>query len=104
MNEEKQRIAIAEFCGLKPEQYFRKIVWVYGGAMHMDPPDYLNDLNAMFAAEQKLNGMQMQEYTHTIIRAIDSDGAVYPEDFLVHASSKTRAEAFLHVIRKWEDS
>lgn len=44
-NEDKTRL-LAEAVGIKPDTYFRRTVWTYGGRMHYAPPAFLTDANA----------------------------------------------------------
>lgn len=115
MNNEKQRIAIAEACGL-PKPYSKwsgadggtlcHSVTVEDGlkrAKHI--PDYLNDLNAMHEAEKVLTVGQRIEYVREIgfIFTGRNDRAI-PDWWLIHlATAELRAEAFLRAIGKWED-
>lgn len=108
MDKIKQRIAIAEACGWqKPGTWGHslpesKTLWgcEYGGIAE-NPPDYLDDLNAMHQAERILTDEQRKIYTaylhpkqlHHYLEA----------DFLVaHSTAAQRAEAFLKTIGKWE--
>jgi hypothetical protein len=77
----------------------------------MSIPDYLNDLNAMHEAEKVLNYRQL-ERMHMELATIsnrDQHGANHPHrkhtahDFMWHATSSQRAEAFLRTIGKWEE-
>jgi hypothetical protein len=115
MNEEQQRITIAQACGwelksngLSPmwswqnESLTHRIKWVAHKEMASQGvlPDYLNDLNAMHEAEKMLRkpmkgsdtdtiiGDRMHKYAELIGYAFDSTAA-------------QRAEAFLRTIDKW---
>jgi len=111
MNNEKQRIAIAEACGWKmhdhPDCLAKKDGWVSRGwdtwvmnpsgrlVFKHDIPDYLTDLNAMHAAEKVLNNVQRERYrTELVYSHAGRD---------VFATAAQRAEAFLITIGKWED-
>jgi hypothetical protein len=107
MNQEKQRIAIAEACGwvMKTEQVehtnwsqwteTRKF-WVSPHRKRGELPDYLNDLNAMHEAEKVLTDSdQKHKYASLLGR--------HDYWLLIHATAAQRAEAFLRTIGKWED-
>lgn len=93
MTPETQRIAIAEHCGWRVHPKDKWVVIPPNSPHSVQPlhtlPDYLNDLNAMHAAEEKL---------------INEDyGPLYGEclDWNWHATAAQRAEAFLRTIGKW---
>lgn len=70
-------------------------------------PDYLNDLNAMFAAEETLTDEQRRDYAHRLglmvgPRGYDEWSGLY-DFYLTHLTAAQRAEAFLKTIGKWED-
>jgi hypothetical protein len=94
MNQEKQRIAIAEACGWKPNPFQMDM---RGQVFPQSPPDYLNDLNAMHEAEKVLI-LDCEWATY-----LDRLSVIVAEGSLVHATSAQRAEAFLRTIGKWED-
>jgi len=107
MNEQEQRIAIAEACGWaiahncknvdQPEaiNVYKPLI-INGSRMGQTIallPDYLNDLNAMHEAE----------------KVLDSDGRyAYVSHFdcdwqrLVFATAAQRAEAFLKTLALWK--
>jgi hypothetical protein len=91
MTKEQQRIAIAEACGWKEEDFGPS--W-YQSCTKM--PDYLNDLNAMHEAEKVLDYNQLREMEDSV----SFQFAVYP----FHATATQRAEAFLRTINKWEET
>lgn len=110
MNPDKQRIAIAEACGVVWRQaedgWWDRVgphPWSCGlswEAVLRNTPDYLSDLNAMHKAEKEFYGSDedWEEY-FSILSAIcrgDSEAA--------HATAAQRAEAFLRATGKWEDS
>ncbi len=110
MNQEKQRIAIAEACGL-PKPYsmcFGKVpntlchsVMVTNGVKHGMPiPDYLHDLNAMHEAEKVLRDDREAAFRGWLWLA---HGQPEMRCAIVHATAAQRAEAFLKTIGKWED-
>jgi len=111
MNEQEQRIAIAEACGWKGPDHphtrnhikdwpysHDKRVWVLnpkGGVESANSlPDYLNDLNAMRCAIES-----QPEATKKAIRAevwrLSSQMTVLPP-------ASVFAEAFLRVTEKWK--
>ena len=94
MNQEKQRIAIAEACGWKPNPFQMDM---RGQVFPQSPPDYLHDLNAMAKAEKVLI-LDCEWATY-----LDRLSVIVAEGSLVHATSAQRAEAFLRTIGKWED-
>lgn len=113
MNEEQQRIAIAEACGWKPEvrkMYAgEKNVKGWGKNAHLHPgdkdrvfamsshefPDYLNDLNAMHQAEKTLTFEQKRDYCEWLC-------ITGPWPSL--ATARNRAEAFLRTLGMWTES
>jgi hypothetical protein len=103
MNEEQQRIAIAEACG------WRQISdWKSAGINGQHPtepwteviPDYLNDLNAMHEAEKTLSPKDKREYAYQLNGGYYTSGLDDTFD-IVHATAAQRAEAFLRTIDKW---
>ncbi len=121
MKPEAQRIAVAEACGWK----FAKIrkgscggdvcesVWFKPGFEpseqtadwithngRIDPPDYLNDLNAMHEAEKVLRPVQWVSYWSflepIVCRPYNTS--------ILHATATQRAEAFLRTLGLWEES
>lgn len=116
MNANKQQIAIATRCGWSGpfEQRFYMSPgsdgFDYSALSGYNPktgriepiPDYLNDLNAMHAAEKHLS--RVQEW--------DSNGERLPTQwekycwllkFELDATAAQRAEAFLKVTGKWKE-
>lgn len=103
MKPEQQRIAIAEWCGW---------MW-YDGWHHVtdkreEPPDYLNDLNAMHEAESKIE--LPEAYASRLGPILLRDGVVSNlhgttmwSFAFAHAAAAQRAEALLRTIGKWED-
>ncbi len=138
MTPESQRIAIAEACGIelqqcvRPRQYVTADMAMDAGDRSMEgslyseeeweqiePPDYLNDLNAMHEAEKVL----MEEDRSIGCSSNPSDHAPLKYDiFLMHvvcghkgnyspfdyfkrstATASQRAEAFLRTLNLWKD-
>lgn len=104
MTPEEQRIAIAEACGWKPHKGYDDLWEKDGryagvkGAYVSMLPDYLNDLNAMKAAESTLKGIQWTHYVDWLKRLLTDDITE-----LVSAAAFIRAEAFLRTIGKWNN-
>ena len=111
MNQEKQRIAIAQACGWtkigyheqeitgrKPTNGFYEII-----------PDYLNDLNAMREAEQILWRMDwshryaFNDHLANTIRGRTVNRNEWNAETLLDATASQRAEAFLRTLGKWEE-
>lgn len=109
MNKDKQRIAIAEACGHKDLDW--RIIAEGTGLDCLDlcsgivghgghtVPYYLNDLNAMHAAEGTLAEVEDGEYDYTkqLKRTLE-------HNYTWKATAAQRAEAFLRTIGKWEES
>jgi hypothetical protein len=97
MNPDKQRIAIAEACGITHgEPHPIDAGWfddTDGGWREL--PDYLADLNAMHEAEKVLTYEQLDDYYFGLAKRM-----VRP----FHATAAQRAEAFLCAIGKWEEA
>ena len=105
MNNEKQRIAIAEACGWTViNGYLCHIKTNRNGAEEVATiaplPNYLNDLNAMHEAEKRLSREQLDSYIFEMHEVI---GHNHIERYVVTAAAAQRAEAFLRTIGKWED-
>jgi len=119
MNEEKQRIAIAEACGWEiyrdttsePECWIvqnknniRKVGShkTRNQAFLLTIPDYLNDLNECHEMEKVLEAEQMTRYL-----AYLSGGSFNLDAMFKHIATATAAQkcnALLRAIDKWEDS
>lgn len=114
MNENEQRIAIAEFCGWTDVFDFGPCHDKYGrsGLWGTDPvskvscpvPDYLHDLNAMHEAEEHLHGREQLEAWndnfYVTPRNLTSDDI---GDWPGHSNAAQRAEALLRTIGKWKE-
>jgi hypothetical protein len=101
MTPEAQRIAIAEACGWKRNQ-FPDIAWSHGDLVHASSvrglPDYLNDLNAIHEAEKIcIVGSFDMEYREDLEPLCGQYAVIY------HATAAQRAEAFLKTLGLWED-
>lgn len=111
MTPEEQRIAIAEACGWKYVEGINVSSLSHSGATSCadcwvcpkrgagygayEPPNYLNDLNAMHEAEKVLTTAQattMSQYLHRRL------GMLWG-----FATASQRAEAFLRTMGKWKE-
>jgi hypothetical protein len=107
MKPDKQRLAIAEYCGT--DLYIND-------ELSDRVPDYLNDLNAMNEAEKslsskvKVRGGGSDQLRYALIlesvlcptdRYGDSGRASYFQ--LINATAAQKAKAFLKTIGKWEE-
>ena len=94
MNEEKQRISIAEACGFDDSDWIcANGEWCFAESI----PDYLNDLNAMHEAEEVLRPPFWNDWS-----IWEDYCSRFEED--PHATAAQRAEGFLRTIGKWEES
>jgi hypothetical protein len=106
MNEQSQRVAIAKACGYKMIPYEKPSTATGHAFTGLDKdgalcpiPDYLHDLNAMHEAEKTMTGAGNWILYVNLLRKIMHDDW----SWFVCAPANVRAEAFLRVIRKWED-
>jgi hypothetical protein len=100
MTPEAQRIAIAQACGYKnvtigvTEGTIRVVVGFKNHNFDEEIPDYLNDLNAMAAAESiiiKAGAQTIRLYEDALQKFVAN---------IVFATAAQRAEAFLRTIGK----
>ena len=129
MNQEKQRIAIAEACGWKDIKDTNhedvniesRSISCWSGLTGVPPkfihyewnrviiPDYLNDLNAMHEAEQSLwlKDWNLRyvfcDHLADAIRGRRVNRNEWGPELMLDALAAQRAEAFLKTIGKWED-
>lgn len=115
MTPKQQRIAIARFCGWNVVSAVGKLpIWVSRkDHQTIVLPDYLNDLNAMHEAENKLTDSQHGDFTvhlHAIVASKEelhewNKNRVYCDERRRYVSSTAsqRAEALLRAIGKWKD-
>jgi hypothetical protein len=109
VNEEQQRIAIAEACGwLVNEDGVNGISPINVEQGLTNPiicswiiPDYLNDLNAMHEAEKSLDQMQARVYSDFLGQS-EQDGT-WAGCHCFHQTAAQRAEAFLKTIGGWKE-
>ena len=98
MTPEQQRIAIAEACGWVESPYGK---WSNDGLILRDPlnpPDYLNDLNAMHDAEKILSPTSEIEWHNQLQNVCGCSWRV-----MIRATAAQRAEAFLRTLGRWEE-
>ncbi len=104
MNEQEQRIAIAEACGWED---CGMGWWRHEGiGDRLNPPDYLHDLDAMHEAEKVLTEHQQELYGGFLHSGRLCLFNAYCTEWswnLIHATAAQRAEAFLRTIGKWKD-
>lgn len=71
----------------------------------LDGPDVLNDLNAMYQAENNtLNDEQLADMAEYIGTDADEDSPAESWRKLLKATASQRAEAFLRTLGKWEEA
>lgn len=129
MTSEKQRVALAEFAGwrfgpemkdaqtvLEPGYQARKegalLCWVKPGNEWFRQeriPDYLHDLNAIHEVEKLLSKDQQIQFlmrlSQPVLTAMPLDPSYAEEQWcLVTMTAKSRCEAILRAIGKWEES
>jgi hypothetical protein len=122
MTQEEQRVSIAEACGWKYVEGLNVSSLSHSGATSCadcwvcpkrgagygayEPPNYLNDLNAMHDAEKVLTNEQDLEYSEALEQVVEGRFVTNnAEDMrrLRSATASQRAEAFLRTIGKWEE-
>ena len=97
MTPEQQRIAIAKACGWVESPYGK---WSNDGLILRDPlnpPDYLNDLNAMHDAEKILSPTSEIEWHNQLQNVCGCSWRV-----MIRATAAQRAEAFLKTLNLWK--
>lgn len=129
MTPEQQRVAIAEACGwTRSEQHdydawadypatqdCRQRFWTNEGRLREQRklPDYVNDLNAMHDAVQRLrqqvNQFQWLHYQKNLFRVVWGRDALSDDRTsnaitwdVIEATAPQRSEAFLRTIGKWK--
>jgi len=105
MNQEKQRIAIAEACGKgRYEPIVHELPFVKwkrdGVACAAPPPDYLNSLDAMHEAVETLRYRDGFEWFDFQKHLLDICGSVMN---CIQATAEQRAEALLKTLRLWTE-
>lgn len=108
MTNEQINIAIAEACGWKlletplDDCGFAAYAKDPNGCPCPSIPDYCKDLNAMREAEIGMTEPMRQTYEQELQRVLLR---TYEENsWLVSATARQRAEAFLRTIGKWEEA
>ena len=124
MTPQKQRIAIAEACGLtnvvpvviRNVRHQGDDITVRISSDSGQVPDYIYDLNAMHDAEKFILSTDLYiQYVNYLFRSVGLNRTYYmgatPEVFpadrqfaVFHATAGQRAEAFLRTIGKWEEA
>ena len=114
MKPEKQRVAIVEACGWKPETYWAQPIEPGDIPVTTIPPNYPFDLNAMREVSDTLNDDQQWQFIQHLNNITRNTDHNDPDDWfvrstdwtwrMVNASAAQRAEAFLRTIGKWETS
>jgi hypothetical protein len=108
MNEEQQRIAIAEACGLINVRMWSESCIAsmgvsdegkYWGSLGV--PDYLNDLNAMHEAVKTLPQNIKPRYFACLCFVVRGAISLNGYSKATEATAAQRAEAFLRTIDKW---
>ena len=106
MNNEKQRIAIAEACGwtdIKRGPYDGSPFGRRKTHQLEMVPDYLTDLNAMHQAEMVLSRGEHYNQTGGFGLYVQTlEKALCGRRYLIDATAAQRAEAFLRTLGKWE--
>jgi len=109
MKPEEQRIAIAKACGwydIGEPTWNGQVLgrhWERGPLENI--PDYLNDLNAIREAENKLSKDHRKQLVYVLLRVVIADLDKYTPEIdkfrvLYFATAAQRAEAFIRVIGK----
>ena len=97
MTNDQINVAIANALGWRVEDGV--YMWTEHGIDKTAPLsmwDWCNDLNAMHEVEDELSGNQYMVYALML-------DAVEGSLFGIRATARTRAEAFLRVMGKWEE-
>ena len=116
MNEEKQRILIAEACGWKFQKIrgeFRFIATSPNGEVtHQNYgeihflPNYPQDLNACHEMEKTLSSEKYGDYTNHLAKVCHPFSNERPHSAIqvsICATAPQRCEAFLKTVGKWEE-
>jgi hypothetical protein len=101
MTEQQQRIAISEVCGWNQSTSGKWFKGLFMMPDPLNPPDYLNDLNAMNEAENTLNEIQGCIFCDNLFKILNSSDGV-SEFMKVNATAAQRAEAFLKTLNLWK--
>ena len=96
MNDEQINQRIAEACGWTVDK--RGLGWLSPKGYYTEPPDCSTDLNAMHEAEKVLRDADLLfEYGMHISNS-------HHYEYLLRATARQRAEAFLRTLGKWEEA
>jgi hypothetical protein len=112
MTDKEKQIAIATTCGwtVSEHGWWSHPTLPCNGGAEPEPPDYLNDLNAIHEAEKMLttqqrieHGKQLQEITSECVVGYVGD---YHRELVglsrvAGATAAQRAEAFLKTLNLW---
>jgi hypothetical protein len=107
MNEEQQRIAIAEACGFKAKTDRHKPMWATpdGKTLLTMPehlPDYLNDLNAMREALLTLPPDAPWNYYLSQVVWEENPSRLVTDMDRAQATAAQQARAFLEIKKLWK--
>jgi len=106
---ERQRVLIAEWCGWKyrPLSEYSDKYWFNGKTTRDEPPDYLNDLNAMHEAVSHLSFGQRGYFNAELFKCAcngrNLSSAIKEPHFIfqtLNATDAQRAEALLRTLGK----
>jgi len=104
MTDEQINAAIAEVCGwtnVHPANRSGKAPGTDYTSNYEHIPDWCNDLNAMHEAERSLHEPIREMYVRKLLGEV-ADSPTYLWDLLT-AHPRSRAEAFLRTLGKWEE-
>jgi hypothetical protein len=110
MTPEAQRIAIAEVCGWDVIEVIDGLPFgILDSRIDKSPrlvPDYLNNLNAMHEAENKLPTRlwgAYETYLREVCHIPDRENNTASKPHFYRATAAQRAEAFLKTLGLWEE-
>lgn len=107
MSPNAQIAAIAKACGWQFYTPSCAVMDIRECDEYQEPPDFLNDLNAMHEAEKTLTKYQKIEYQEQLFQCAYENGerdGSFASWHYIHATAKTRAEAFLKALCLWTES
>jgi hypothetical protein len=102
MSPKAQRIAIAKACGIVTSDQWGPLYKTALGLVR-DCPDYLNDLNAMHAAEEVMTEMQRCDYSSHLYDLACKHQKVTEKWRYLSMSAAQRAEALLKTLNLWKE-
>jgi len=104
MSPKEQQIAIEKACGWQSHTPCCAVMDVTECDEYREPPDYLNNLNAMHTAVKGLLFSQRRKYRNALImvcsRGLKPDLLLATEE-CIDATAAQRAEAFLRALDLW---